>query len=377
MSILESTTSTSNSAPSDSPIVMEESAGRAVSFFEFWPGWLMYLPVVIQWVGLSIYYRSLTLPFLANPNLTLSGMVGVPKSELMAQAKGLCKSAILDWAMFNVDGKSSQIQADTWVKAAAENGIQLPFVCKPDIGCRGVGVKLIKNTAQLSDVIASYPVGTSLMCQRLSRWMPEVGIFYVKNPETGVGDVVSMTSKFLPVVTGDGVSTLGDLIDKDVRAGPLAHLYYERHKDNWSSVPAADEVVQLVFSASHSKGAIFRDAFKYVTPELKNCIIKIMDDLPGFHYGRLDVKYSNLASLQRGEMLEIVEINAASSEAIHIWDKDAKYFDAVKTLLWQYRTLFRIGAHHRKKGHKTPSFRKFIKHFRIERQLSKHYPSTD
>lgn len=375
MSVL--TSNINQSCPAGSPIAMEEDTKRSVSFFEFWPGWLMYTPVVVQWIGLSIYHRSLTLPFLANPDLTLSGMVGVPKSELMVQAKGLCKEAILDWITFEVDGKSPEEQAGTWIASAEKNGIHLPFVCKPDIGCRGVGVKLVKSAEQLAGIIKSYPEGTSLMCQKLASSEAEVGIFYVRDPETGAGDVISMTSKFLPTVTGDGVRTLGDLIEKDDRAGQLVHLYHERHKDKWNSIPAKGEVVRLVFSASHSKGAIFRDACKHITPELKSAVVKIMDDLPNFYYGRLDVKYADFASLQRGETLEIIEINAASSESTHIWDRDAKYIDAVKTLLWQYRTLFRLGAYHRSQGRKAPGLIKFLRHLMVERSLSKHYPNTD
>jgi hypothetical protein len=369
---------TTDSVPLAGPaIFMEEDTKRSVSFFEFWPGWVMYMPVAVQWVALSLRHYSLTIPFLANPDLTLSGMVGVPKSELMSQATGLCADTILPWLAFDVDEKTPEEQAEIWIEAASQDDIHLPFVCKPDIGCRGVGVKLVKSADQLAATIARYPQGTSLLCQKLARWQPEVGIFYVKDPLRGKGDVVSMTAKFLPSITGDGATTLGDLIAKDDRAGPLKHLYYERHKALWSSVPAQNEIVGLVFSASHSKGAIFRDACEHITPELTQAVANIMDDLPNFYYGRLDVKYADLASLQRGETLEIVEINAASSESTHIWDRNAKFLDAVKALLWQYRTLFRLGAYHRAQGHKTPGIAKFFRHWMMERRLSKHYPHTD
>lgn len=363
--------------PNGDPIPMEADTHKSLSFFEFWPGWVMYLPVVIQWVILGAWHRSLTLPFLANPDLTLSGMTGVGKSELMQQATGLCEKAILPWAVFKTTQIDPTEQASQWIKAAAEKNIHLPFVCKPDIGCRGFGVKLIKNKEQLAKNISVYPTGTALLCQKLASWEPEVGIFFVRDPKTGKGDIVSMTAKFLPRVMGDGTSTLGALIENDPRAGLLRHQYYERHKNNWDSVPQKGEKVQLVFSASHSKGSIFRDACRYITPELKQSVVNIMDDLPNFYYGRLDVKYADLESLQKGETLEIVEINAASSESTHIWDRNTKFYDALKTLLWQYRTLFSLGAFHRKNGRTAPSIKTFLKHWRIERELGKCYPYTD
>ena len=359
------------------PIPMEADTKQCLSFFEFWPAWVMYFPVAAQWALLSLWHRSLTLPFLANPDLTLSGMTGVGKSELMAQATGLCKKAILPWVAFDTNQDNAQEQAEKWVETAAEQGITLPFVCKPDIGCRGFGVKLIKDVEQLAANIEIYPQGTSLVCQKLASWEPEVGIFYVKDPVSGQGDVVSMTAKFLPRVTGDGVSTLGELIENDSRGGLLRHQYYERHKKEWDSIPDKGKNVQLVFSASHSKGSIFRDACDYITPELKQSVVAIMDDLPNFYYGRLDVKYADLESLQQGETLEIVEINAASSESTHIWDRNTTFSKAIKTLLWQYRTLFNLGAFHRKNGRTAPSLKTFFRHWRIEKDLGKYYPFTD
>src|SRR3546814_9177882 len=44
-----------------------DTRGKTVSFFEFWPSWLVYTPVALQWLGLSLRHRSLTVPLCANP----------------------------------------------------------------------------------------------------------------------------------------------------------------------------------------------------------------------------------------------------------------------------------------------------------------------
>jgi hypothetical protein len=350
---------------------------RTVSFFEFWPSWAMYLPVGAQWIYHSIRYRSLTLPFLANPSLTLSGMVGVPKSELMNQASTECAKAILPWIDFTVDETDAHSQAQNCIARAQERGIEMPMVCKPDIGCRDVGVKLVKNIEQLTAIIESYPPGATLLCQKLASWEPEVGIFYVKDPETGTSTIASLTLKSSPTMIGDGHHTLGQLIEQDPRAGQLTRLYYDRHKDTWDTIPAQGETIKLVFSASHSKGAIFTNAHKHITPALTEKIADLMNDLPDFYYGRLDVKFKDIASLEKGETLQIIEINGASSESIYIWDKDTTFKAAIRALLWQYATLFKIGAYHRAQGKNVPTLRTFLKHWRTERHLTKHYPLTD
>lgn len=350
---------------------------KTVSFFEFWPGWIMYAPVFLQWMFLALRYQSLTLPFLANPSLKLAGMVGVAKTDLMKQATGKAKEVILPWIHHEVDDRSANEQATICLKKAKDKQIELPLVCKPDIGCRGVGVKLVETQNQLENIIARYPVGATLICQKLASYEDEVGIFFVKDPQTGVVEMPSMTIKVLPRVTGDGVQTVGQLIEHDSRAGQLKFLYHERHKDKWGHIPAAGEDIRLVFSASHSKGAIFTNACEHVTPALMKAIDEIMQGFPDFYYGRLDVKFSNLESLKSGENLELIEVNGASAESIHIWDKDTKFFDAIKALLWQYSTLYRIGAYHRSQGKKPPTLTEFLQGWQTERRLTRHYPPTD
>lgn len=350
---------------------------RTVSFFEFWPGWILYTPVVLQWIILALRYGSLTLPFLANPSLRLSGMVGVGKTELMNQASGKATKAILPWIAYSVTDRPIWEQAETCIGKAMSKDIVLPFVCKPDIGCRGIGVKLVKTSDQLKDIIATYPKDAILLCQKLAASEAEAGIFYVRDPISETSSIPSMTIKTLPRITGDGVHTLGQLIKMDSRAGQLLFLYQDRHRDHWNKVPDRGEVIRLVFSASHSKGAIFKDARAHVTPALTKAIDEIMKDIPDFYYGRLDVKFPNLAALKAGKELEVVEINGASAESIHIWDKNAKLMDAIKSLMWQYRTLFKIGAFHRKRGKKTPTIRELWHGWRLERRLSHHYPLTD
>lgn len=356
---------------------MPNNNEKPTSFFEFWPSKLMYAPVAIQWLLLSIRHASLTLPLLANPKLTLAGMVGVTKSELMEQAQGLCHDSILDWKKFMTTDSPANTQAKQWSTEVKNLDIHYPFVCKPDIGCRGSGVKLVKNNTELATVIKSYPINTSLLIQKLASYEPEAGIFFVKFPHQDQGQVVSLTFKHSPSVIGDGEHTLKELLQKDFRAKNLLHLYQNRHQENWHKILKKEKKLNLIFSASHCQGAVFEDARQFITSELTKHINNLMSDLPEFFYGRLDVKFSDLENLKKGKTIEIIEINGASAESIHIWDKKTRFFDAIKTLLWQYRTLFKLGAYQRSKGYKTPGLKKLYKHWRIEKQLAKYYPDTD
>ena len=352
-------------------------SGKVVSFFEFWPMWVMYIPVVLQWLFLAVRYRSLTLPLIANPNLPVAGMVGVGKSEIFRQATGNCAEAILPWVHHRVSGEAIDRQAVNLAAKARDRGIQYPLVCKPDIGCRGSGVKLVRSRQQLEDYLCAYPKGTEVIIQKLASWEAEAGVFFVRRPGESSGRVVSLALKYSPYVVGDGVSTLAALIARDCRAGDLQHLYATRHDANLCDVIERDKAYRLVFSISHCRGAIFRDGGHLITAELTDRIDQLMSQIPEFYYGRLDIKFSNIDGLKQGKDIEIIEINSASSESLHIWDRRARLTTAFKTLLWQYRTLFELGALNRNRGYKPPKISEVLRRWRVEKGLAKYYPLTD
>jgi hypothetical protein len=304
-------------------------------------------------------------------------MVGVPKSQLLAQAGEKLNQSVLPWFIHTRSDDAVARQALAIEATMHQQQLSFPIVCKPDIGCRGTGVKLIQNRSQLEGCLAHYPVGASCMLQKLADYEPEAGIFYIRAPDQAQGEIISLALKYTPYVVGDGVSTLGELIQKDPRAGELSHLYKARHELYWQEVIAKDKPFKLVFSASHSRGAIFKDGNHYITPELSQSIDTLMKDLPNFHYGRLDIKFKNLDSLKQGNTLQIVEINTASSESLHIWDSNTSFTEAVRSLTFQYHTLFKFGAQNRKLGHKAPKLKSLIKHWQIEKKLTVQYPETD
>ena len=354
-----------------------DTSGKAVSFFEFWPTWVMYAPVALQWLLLSAYYRSFSLPLIANPNIPSAGMVGFSKSEFLAQATEESQESILQWVTAELTDEPVLQQVDALMQALAGKGLSLPIVGKPDMGCRGVGIKLINNRAELEDYVSYYPVGSTVKLQRLADWEPEAGIFYIRYPNEEHGRIISMALKYSPYVIGDGVSTLRELLAADVRAGQISHIYEERHKDRLDKVIPKDEPFRLVFAASHCRGAVFRDAREYVTDALTQRIDKVLLGFPEFYYGRVDIKFDNIERLMAGEGFSIIEVNGASSEALHIWDNKASLGEAWAALLNQYGTLFKIGAINRQNGHKPPGILSLWKAWRKEQNLSNHYPTTD
>jgi len=393
--------------------------GPPVSFFEFWPTWLMYLPVAIQVRLLALRHRAISLPLIANPAVPLSGMVGTPKSAILKLAGPAANQHILPWIVVNSISKQANLpnakRADDGerkgpgasregpahhrspgankfnsakdaeektplepaISAIARAGLEFPLVGKPDIGCRGAGVKLLRDREALQSYLGQFPPGAAVMLQKLADFEAEAGVFYVRDPETEKGEITSLTLKYTPYVVGDGNRTLAELVAADPRAGGLARLYRERNAGHWHEVIPKGRPHRLVFSASHCRGAVFRDGGHLITPQLTAALDRIFDDIPGFYYGRLDVKFRDVESLRAGRGLQIGEINGASSESIHIWDRRTGLLDPVKTLLRQYQTLFTLGRANRKRGSEPPGLLPLYKAWRHELQLVKQYPAND
>ena len=69
---------------------------RPLSFFEFWPDWAFYLPVVAHWLALGVRYGGFTLPTAANPTITTGGVCGESKIEILDQVTGPARDLLHD-----------------------------------------------------------------------------------------------------------------------------------------------------------------------------------------------------------------------------------------------------------------------------------------
>ncbi|PQJ83483.1 D-alanine--D-alanine ligase [Aliivibrio sifiae] len=357
--------------------LLEPDTHRSISPYEFLPSWFFYTPVVIQSFCLGIKHFDFALPLIANPSIKLSGMVGESKHDILTLAGPIAKQWISPFTTITTTNTPILQQTQNAIEAMDKQHLSFPIVAKPDLGCRGVGVKLIQSPKQLSEYFKSFPINARFLIQEKAPYSAEAGIFYVRYPNEKKGTIISITLKYSPLVMGDGISTLKQLIENDSRAGQLTHLYLPRHKEKLETILEEGKEFQLAFAGSHSRGSIFRDGNQYITDELAQRLDTIFDDLKGFHYGRLDVKFKDMNSLMNGDDFTILEINGASSEAAHIWDRNTPLKTIFSTLLQQYKILFEIGAQQKEQGHHPPKIKELLAAWKEEKQLTLQYPSTD
>lgn len=350
---------------------------RVVSPFEFWPMWRFYPPVALHYAWLAIRFRSLTLPTAANPTIFCGGFVRESKSQILGLVPDSTRGWISPWTTLERRSDSTlDGEVERALEAMREAGLGLPIVAKPDVGQRGAGVRLVETESDLRDYVAAFPVGERIIFQRLVPFEHEAGVFYVRRPDEERGSIFSLTLKYFPFVVGDGARTLRELILADERARIIPDVYFRRHEARLDERIPAGEKVRLVFAGNHAQGAIFKDGRDKVTPELVARFDEIGRSIPGFHFGRFDVRFRSLEAFQRGEDFQIVEINGAGAEATHIWDARTTLGEAYATLFRQFRILFEIGEANRRLGHRPVGPRALLRAIREGNEIVRRVPPS-
>jgi hypothetical protein len=177
----------------------------------------------------------------------------------------------------------------------------------------------------------------------------EASIFYYRRPSRERGRIFSITEKRFPTVIGDCISTVEDLILNDDRAVCLARKYFEQLADRVNEVPSKGAEIQLIDIGTHSRGAVFCEGEWLRTAELQSTVDEICRRVPGFYFGRFDVRAASFAELQRGRF-KIIELNGVTSESTNIYDPRYSLVDAYRILFPQWRLAFEIGAANVKLG---------------------------
>lgn len=321
--------------------------------YEFWPWWLFYLPVLPYWLVLAIKNKSLAYFTVANPGIELGGFYGESKSE------------ILDLIDKKYLPKSYTVENTEQIKNVLENinslGLTFPIIAKPDVGERGNLVTLIHNLQQLLSFHEE--IKSKYIIQEFIDYSIELGVLYCRIPGEIKGEVTSITLKEFLTVTGDGQSTILELMKKNLRA----RFQIERLKlslaDEMNTILNNGETKLLEPIGNHCRGTKFINNNHLINNSLNEVFDKICLPIKGFYYGRFDLKVKSIEDLYKGENIRIMELNGASSEPGHIYDPTLTLFRAYKDLLSHWKRLAKISKANMDLGFKPVSFLLIIKSY--------------
>lgn len=163
--------------------------------------------------------------------------------------------------------------------------LSYPLVVKPCSGNCGFGVRRIDDPSQLD---REFHTGDEdRMLQEFCPHAVEIGVFYLRDPRTGHGRVVEINEKIIPTVTGDGSSSLRELIKHQDFQSTRHLLKANQHR--LDLVPASGERIPLIFTRNYSAGGILQEVSGYDSVRLSRFFDEVSDALGGFYYGRYDI----------------------------------------------------------------------------------------
>ncbi len=318
-----------------------------ITHWEYWPFWLIYYPMFPVWLYYSIKARSIFFFNAANPGMKNGGMAMISKMDIY----NMIPPQFIPKTVFVAKNEDAAVVLERILEA----GIGFPFIAKPDIGMKAFGVEKIHDKDEFQKYVHWTP--SHFLVQELIPYQKEVGIFYVRKPEEAHGKITGVVSKEFLTITGDGQSSMMELIKHNPRSHLQLKVLEQKFGDQLLNVLDEGEKFILVPYGSHTRGAKFVDISHQINKDLVNTIDGICSQMKGFHYGRLDVLYNTFEELCEGKNFSIIEVNGAGGEATHIYDPQHSLFWAWREVTRHWGMLCDISIVNKKAGHTYLSFR--------------------
>jgi membrane protein DedA with SNARE-associated domain len=302
-------------------------AGK-VTLAERLPLGLIYLPLLLRWLGFAARHRSLTLPMAANPGEHAGqGAWEERKSDYLLSAAAIAPESIAGFVVVRRSAAPRMLYADLEQarQLLSDAGLSFPLVAKPDIG--RAAVRRIDDVADLREYLRGFPSGESLILQR---FVPDAGratVLYARLPGARSGRILSLTLR--------------------------------DHR------PTADGTTVR-----------YRDGRRCITPELEAHIDAIARGMPEFHYGRFELRFASPDGLMRGDGVSIVEISGVGGVANDTWDPSLSLTEAYRRAVEQQRIMFLIGDKNRARGFAPVGSADVVKSLVRRSQLSRRYPAS-
>ncbi len=314
--------------------------------WEYWPFGILQGPVFFYWLFLVARTRSWFFFSASNPGILTGGMMGESKSEVLGLVPDSVKpKTILIRIPTTIDGLIATLE---------NNQLSFPLIFKPDLGERGWMVRRIRNRVDAEKYLSE--IRLDFIAQELVEGPLEFGVFYVRYPDQETGLVNSITMKKFLSITGNGKSTIQELILALDRAklqwDTLKVVYHERLNE----ILPDGQVLELVSIGNHCLGTTFLNGNHLITPKLNESFNKISRQIPGFFFGRFDLRCASVEDLENGHV-KIVELNGCGAEPAHIYHPGFSFWKALATLFRHVHDMYRISVINHERGVPYLSFR--------------------
>lgn len=324
---------------------------------EFLPHWLQYSLVYCYAVWEALKSRNILFFTATNPCCALGWIYPTSKKETLDQLPSyICpKSILIDhWQ-----------DPDHILKHIRNEGIDFPFVVKPNEWLRGMGIIICRTLWDRDRLIVQERYLTThrqrwtRIVQELSEYRQEYGIFYVRLPGQSQGMISGIVQRDFPFIVGDGRSTIEKLVHHHPRARYYYPLFARQHHDIWQKILPEWEKLQLVEIGNHNRGTTFVDNSGLITLSLIQEIDAISKHINGFFYGRYDIKADSIEDIV-AKRYSVLELNMTYSEPTWMYDPHYNFFQASRILLRHRRFIYQIASHNHHQGIPYATLQQFL-----------------
>lgn len=319
--------------------------------FEFWSFDVFYFPVKIYYLFLAIRSRSLFFFTASNPSIEFGGMLGEKKSEIF--------DLIPDEYMPVTRLFLPNVEKEEVMAYLKNSGLSFPIIAKPDVGERGWMVSKLDSEEELDQYLKDIHV--NFLIQEFIDYPVELGVFYIKMPGEKQGKVTSIVKKGFLNVTGDGSSSVQELLEQNVRAVLQVDFDSPEVQEKANDIPIPGEEVLIESIGNHCRGTTFLNYNHWIDKDLHQAFDKISNQINDFYFGRFDLRCASIESLRQAKDFKILELNGAGSEPGHVYHPGSSIFAAYRDILWHLKMLRRVSAANRKRGHEYWKFSDGIK----------------
>ena len=300
--------------------------------WEYWPFAVVYAPILPVYFWYSLKAKSFFFFSASNPTIKNGGFQMESKYEIDT----IVPEKFRPLSFYFEPGTAlPEIK-----KQLEEQKINYPLIIKPDIGGRGVGVQKVDAENELQDAVNTFPV--PFIIQPYIAFPNEIGLFYVKIPGQPAGRITGIVRKEFLKITGDGIHSILELLQQNNRYVLQIPALKKILGTDISRVLPAGTTEILVPYGNHARGSLFLDDSHLISPLLEETFNKICSQIPGFNFGRMDIRFNNWGELEQGKNFSIIELNGAGSEPTHIYDPRHSVFFAWKEIIRHWKFLFRV-----------------------------------
>lgn len=342
------------------PLVKKMDLIKKIKNWEQWPFKILYAPIAPVWAWYMIRSGAVWFFTPSNPKLTFGGMEGEPKKEMHdLLPTNLCPR------YFNV--KPSDDFSDIR-KKILHNGIAYPLIVKPEVGGQGILFRKIEDEEHLKEYHSKIPV--DYFIQEFIKYPLEISLFYYRFPFEKKGAITGFLQKIPMRVTGDGIHTLEELLQRNLKTKKRIVELKLKHEQNFNKIIPDGETYILSHAANHNRGAHFIDLSYEINDKLISVLDEISVAINDFFYGRYDIMCNSIEELKQGKNFVILEYNGCGAEPNHFYDTGYTLRGAWKEILKHWKILFRISSYNHKQG---ISYWPFMKGFRFRSETRKYY----